>query len=71
MTLQYNKDSEKKSSLSKMRREFLVGEKERLKINEDGLRVAYRAFFKGEAMTGSPVTVIEYKPYDWEYLMRK
>jgi hypothetical protein len=38
--LQYNKDDEKNSSLFKKRRDFLVGEKESLRIDEDGLGVA-------------------------------
>lgn len=36
------KDIEKESNLLKMHREFLVGGKETWKINENGLRVAYR-----------------------------
>ena len=53
------KDIEKESNLLKMHREFLVGGKETWKINENGLGVAYRAQV-GQAMTDSPVKVIEY-----------
>ena len=43
MTSTIQKDIEKESNLLKMPREFLVGGKERWKINENGLGVAYRA----------------------------
>ena len=43
MIVTIQKDIEKESNLLKMPREFLVGEKETWKVNENGLGVAYRA----------------------------